>query len=351
MAAYGTGSLGDGWMKMAKWRRREEKKRIRRRALILLSVMAGVVVLASVMYLMIDSKALADLSRFTEADKYSTVEIGGVRCRRRTRIKTYLFMGIDSKGKVGEYYEENGPGQSDVLQLVIIDQNEDTYRVLPINRDTITEVKSLEDDGTLIAASDVQIALAHANGDDREISCENTVDAVSHLLLDQPIDGYLTLNMDCIALINHMLGGITVTIEDDFSDSAPELKIGDTVKLTDEQAVHYIHDRMTVGQGTNEERMRRQKQYLDNAMPILREKLAADEGYAKEFYDALGDYMVTSLSGKDFSKLAKAFMSDEFLGEAQISGKSTLDYLGFKQFIADRDSLTDTVMELFYERV
>lgn len=286
-----------------------------------------------------------------QAGKYDIVEIGGVRCRRRTRIRSYLFIGTDSRGKVGEYVEEDGPGQCDVLMLIVIDQNEDTYTILPINRDTVTAVKSLEDDGTLIATSDVQIALAHANGDGREISCENTVDAVSHLLYDQTINGYIALNMDSVSVINHVLDGVTVTIQDDFSEEDPELVKGETVKLTDEQAMHYVRGRMSVGDGTNEGRMKRHSQFMEAAMPLIGEKTSEDEGFLLDMYDALGDYMVTSLSGKDFSKLSKALLYNEELESPEIQGVTTVDYLGFKEFTPDQKSLDEIVIDLFYERL
>ena len=74
------------------------------------------------------------------------------------------------------------------------------YHKLPINRDTITDVRSLDDDGSYLATTKTQIALAHANGDGMELSCENTVDAVSNMLYGIRIEGYISLNMDSIKI-------------------------------------------------------------------------------------------------------------------------------------------------------
>ena len=49
-----------------------------------------------------------------------------------------------------------------------------------------------------------------------ELSCENTVDAVSNMLYGIRIEGYISLNMDSIKILNHLAGGVPVTIEDDF---------------------------------------------------------------------------------------------------------------------------------------
>jgi anionic cell wall polymer biosynthesis LytR-Cps2A-Psr (LCP) family protein len=285
----------------------------------------------------------------SDEDSIFTVEIGGEKYKPKTRVKTYLFIGVDEQGAVDD--DENaGVGQCDVLELVIIDQNADTYTLLPINRNTITAVKSLEDDGTYIATSDVQIALAHANGDGKEISCENTVDAVSEYLNGQQIDGYVALNMDAIGVINRMAGGVTVTIEDDFSQVDSDLVMGATITLSDTQAETFVRGRNGVADGTNENRMKRQSVYLHAAEEIYRQKLSEDETYVMDVYDALTDYMVTNLSKNDFSKLAKAMLKNTSLGELEITGEVSTDYLGFRQFVPDESSLEETIAKLFYEK-
>lgn len=328
----------------------KEKKGLKKAVLILVSLVV-IGIAGAALYRMIDERQTFTQEDFAEGDAINAVEIGGEKYKPKTRIKTYLFMGIDAVGEAKASEGYDGTGQCDVLELIVIDQNADTYAILPINRDTITSVKSLEDDGTYIASSDVQIALAHANGDGMEISCENTVDAVSDYLYGQKIDGYAALNMDAIEVINHMAGGVTVTIEDDFSESDPTLKAGETVTLSDEQAFHYVHDRMNVADGTNENRMKRQSTYMDETEKIYRQKFSEDETFVLDVYDSLQEYMVTNLTKKDCSKLAKAMMKNESLGKLQISGENSIDYLGYNQFVPDKDSLEEVVIQLFYDKV
>lgn len=273
----------------------EKKKILRRKVITLVVVLVLLAVLGAVAYRFLDQRQIGSGESTGEA--INVVKIGGKDYRAKTRVKSYLFMGIDK-----ETQEETGDGltagQCDVLQLVVIDQNANTYAILPINRDTITEVKSLDDDGSVLAETEMQIALAHANGDGGEVSCENTVDAVSNYLNGQKIDGYAALNMDAIGVINHLAGGVTVTIEDDFSEEDPSLKMGETIKLDDEQAVHYVRGRMDVGDGTNENRMKRQSTYMNAVSDIFKQKMSEDEGFVMEVYDALQDYMVTDINGR-----------------------------------------------------
>lgn len=53
-------------------------------------------------------------------------------------------------------------------------------------------------------------------------------------------------------------------------------------------------------------------------------------------YSALGEYMVTDLSKKDCSKIAKAILKNESLGKFTIDGTTSLDYLGFDEFLQIR---------------
>lgn len=327
--------------------RRRKKKRVMRSAVYLTVALVGATVFSVMAYRMVDQQDAYQKDDFSEEGMIGTIEKDGVKYRPKTRIQTYLFMGIDT------WADEptEGSGQCDVLTLVVVDQNEDTYAVIPINRNTVTEVKTLEDDGTYIATSEVQIALAHAMGDGGVISCENTVDAVSNLFGGIIIDNYAALTMDAIKVLNHMAGGVTVTIEDDFSKEDASLKPGTTVNLTDEQAELFVHERMNVGDGTNEARMRRQKQYLEALGQKLGEKFKADETYALDVYDALQGYMVTNLTGNDCSRLAKALLENESLGTLEIKGEISEDYLEYSEFIPDQASIDELVTNLFYDEM
>lgn len=92
------------------------------------------------------------------------------------------------------------------------------WRKLSVDRNTVTPVRSLADDGTYLATTDIQLSLAHSMGPDQNMRAENTVDAVSTLLKGQKIDGYAMINMSAIQVVNDMVGGVTVTIEGDFSE-------------------------------------------------------------------------------------------------------------------------------------
>ena len=60
-----------------------------------------------------------------------------------------------------------------------------------------------------------------------EASCENTLNAVENLLEGADIEYYVAMNMDAIGILNDALGGVTVTLEDDFTAADPTHAAGE----------------------------------------------------------------------------------------------------------------------------
>mgnify|MGYP004560135635 CR=1 FL=1 len=334
-----------------KYYSRSKKKKLYKKAI--MAIAAFIVICTAVIGVgnMVDSQQM-NTGKKEAAATTDVVTINGVKCKPNWDIETYLFIGEDSKGVKTRKTEADGTGQSDVLELLVIDTKNNTYHKLPINRDTITDVKSLDDDGSYLATTKTQIALAHAKGDGMELSCENTVDAVSNMLYGIRIEGYISLNMDSIKILNHLAGGVPVTIEDDFSQSDPSLVMGQNITLTDDQAMHYVHDRMNVGDGTNECRMRRQKAYIDALFPLYKEKLQKNSGFINDFYNQLSDYMVTDMSVGEMGNVANMILNSEDKGELSIKGTNAVAKDdGFNEFTMDETSRGDVAMELFFNKV
>lgn len=332
---------------MSGYRRRQDKKRLYKG----LGIAAAVLIVGSVFVALV--LGMADHYRFNNdnsADSRDTITYKDQTYTRKGNIETYLITGIDSPGKVQELKEYDGTGQCDVLVVIVRDRSTDECKLLTIDRNTITEVKSLDDDGTCLAATDIQISLAHSMGLDQKVRAENTVDAVSHLLGDATIDGYAMVNMGAVSVVNDMVGGVTVTIEDDFSEVDPTLKMGETVTLMGKHAENYVRQRKEVADGRNESRMQRQSSYEEAFKPAFRTKCNEDNKFPLEVYHALEDYMTTDISAKKFCRLA-LLLSDESEDEKlSISGTYGLDEDEWQTFTPDEDSLQQAIIELFYEK-
>ncbi len=332
---------------MSGYRRRQDKKRLYKGLGIAVGILIlGIAVIGAVL-------GMADHYRINSGSSTDSREI--ITYKNETYVKkgnleTYLIAGIDAPGKVEKVTEYDGTGQCDVLAVIVRDRSTDQCKLLSIDRNTITAVKSLDNDGTYLDTTDIQLSLAHAMGFDQQVRAENTVDAVSHLLGDQTIDGYAMVNMGAIQVVNDMVGGVTVTIEDDFTDRDPTLKKGETVTLMGEHAENYIRGRKDVADGSNQNRMSRQSNYEEAFKPAFRSKCAENSKFPLEVYHAMEDYMTTNISAKKFCRLA-ILMSDENQDEkVSISGTYGLDEDDWQTFTPDEDSLQEAILELFYQK-
>lgn len=276
-----------------------------------------------------------------------SIRIDGQIYDPKQDVQTILLMGIDHDD-VNQSSGNLFSGQADALALLVIDRKEETYRLLPIDRNTLCDVNVLSLGGDVVDTRTMELCLAHCYGNGGADSCENTVAAVSGLLLDIPIDSYVALYMDALPLLNDAVGGVTVTIEDDFSQEDPSLVLGQEITLTGRQAYHYLRGRMQVGDGLNEGRMRRQQTYVAAYLTAAREKLRSDKNFAANLYRQLQPYMVANLSGKDINTLAQLMGTYQNGGFATLAGEARIED-NHQQFIVDKESIYATVVELFYE--
>ena len=314
-------------------------------ALIIAAVIAGLIALRGS-----DRAELTydEATRQHEAEVLSEiVNVGGVDCVPKKNVRTYLIMGVDNTASQGENYVTGG--QCDVLVLLVVDHTNMTYYRVPINRNTMCQVHSYDLDWEDIGSTVCQIALAYAHGDGKLISCENAARAVSDYLYGAEVDHYIALDLSAIPVINRVAGGVTVTIEDDFSAIDPTLEMGKTIKLTDAQAEIFVRSRMRmIDDDTNEARMRRQEAFMDSMRDEMFKKARADATYALDVYDTLEPYMVTNMNGKAFSRLVNALTECEALGSMKIDGSIGTDSFGYATFEPDPTSVRDAVIELFY---
>lgn len=330
---------------------RSRRDQIRKRDILLLVgvLIAALVVLVGAAWLL--DRPPSETAAVSPSEPISTVAteemriFNGQTYQRKQDLKTYLIMGIDRDGPAKKGKNHTG-GQADVQLLLVIDEANQTRQVLQINRDSIVDVPVLGATGSVINTQREQIALAHAYGDGTENSCRNAVRAVSGMLGNQPIDGYISLNMGGVRILNDFVGGVTVTIESDFSDVDPTLVMGSTITLNGEQAYHFIRSRKGVDDQTNLSRMVRHRAYLAG----LAEKLQnLSQNDVIRCYDAVFDYLVTNLGSKTLVNLLETAKNCTDLGILTIQGESYIDSKGVNAYELDDTSLEQTILMLFYE--
>ena len=281
--------------------------------------------------------------------RLKTIELDGKTFVERKDITTLLLIGTDITTGTRHFSARSG-GQADFLMLLVIDDGQHKIHQLAIDRDTMTAIKVLSLLGDQESEAVLQICLSHAYGESEEECCENTVDAVSGLFEGLRIDGYFAVDLENIGRFNHALGGVTVTLEDDdFAELSPRLRKGETVTLTDEEAEMLVHTRMTVGGGTNEERMRRQAVYLRGATQNLR-KLLGEQSSAEALFVQMESFFTTNVSRGQLINIGSRASGYTIEESVPLQGEHRIGDDGFVEFhLAEGEIqrwLTETVYEL-----
>lgn len=264
-------------------------------------------------------------------------------------FETYLIMGTDKTGADSKVYQGS---MSDFLMLVIVDKTDNNYSFLPINRDTMSEVRLIQDDGTGVATAELQLCTAHWYGGNAEQSCANTVESISKLFGGLKINGYYAIPMDAIPKLNHSVGGVTVTLLEDFQDIDRQMKKGETLALSDEQAYRYIHDRYGVGDEKNTSRMKRQQQYMEAFFTKAKEKAKSDKAYVGQLFREFEQTATTNLTAKKISGLTNRLIKGTQKGFFEIKGTSKIgkalgDGIDHAEFYPDKESIIDVLTKIY----
>lgn len=268
----------------------------------------------------------------------------------RKDLTNLLIMGIDDFGIKASSNSYNNSGQADFLALVVLNEGEKTFQILHLNRDTMTDIPVWGMNGEMLGTHIGQLAFAHTYGSGLEDSCENTVQAVSHLLYGAEIDYYVSVNMDAAAKLNDMVGGVEVRVLVDFSAVDQELKKDQMIRLKGDQALTYVRTKLGVGDETNLARMDRQKQYMEGLVVRLRELSAEDESFLFGVFHALSEYMVTDVDLGMLERLSGILQEYEFQGSYSLAG-DVIKGERYMEFYVNEEVLKRQMLQLYYVEV
>lgn len=296
-------------------------------------------------------KTTEDASSGTDKWQEGVISYNGKNYRYNTSIKNYLFLGVDQDGPVVKAKDGISGGQSDAMFLLVADDRNKTLSVIAINRNTMTNVKVYDEDGKYVNTARLQICLQHGYGDGMRVSCLRSVDAVSELFYNLPISGYLSMNMDALPIINDAIGGVTVEVLDDLSNTAKNvsLKKGETVTLTGAEAYVYLRSRDTSVFDSAGERLNRQMQYMTALFAKMKTVTESNSSIFKTINSSIKDYTVSSM---DFVKLAE-MSADYTFDESHmytIPGETVQGEV-FEEYNVDDPALYEMILEIFYEPV
>ena len=265
-------------------------------------------------------------------------------------LYTVLLIGTDGTKRyekkedlLQDYYNYS---QADFLVLLVQDTKTGTTEAIQINRDTMTDVPWLDVIGQYGGTEYQQLCLAFNSGDGGRSSCLNTVDAVSSLLFDAPIQHYIQMPMSAIPVLNNLVGGVPVQIPLDMTHVDPAFVKGTTVWLNGEQAEKFVRVRKSMADDSNIARMSRQRIYLDSFRKQAQEAFNSDSEFALKLIEQMGEHIQTDLTAQQLSALVesldKSRISPIRVPEGElIAGKQ------YYEFFVDEGSLWNIVKQAY----
>ena len=275
-----------------------------------------------------------------------TITRGGVDYFPRQDVTTVLVLGIDQFGPVEDSGTYNNQGAADMNLLLIFDEAAETCNVLHFNRDTMVEMPVLGLGGRQAGTLYGQLALAHTYGTGLADSCENSRETISNLLHGIKIDYYVSMNMDAISILNDAVGGVWVTVRDDFSGVDDSIPMG-SVLLNGDQALTFVRSRANVADQLNVSRMERHKEYLNGFTAAYRTARQENPELLVEAYDQVSPYLVTDCSVNAISGMIERY-GDYTMGEVISPAGENVRGEEFYEFHLDQAAFDELVLRLLY---
>ena len=263
-------------------------------------------------------------------------------------IKHIVVIGVDKQELAESPYYRTG-GQSDVVLIVSMNLKTKTYSILSINRDLAVPVENYASNGGTYGVVEEQLALAYGYGDGSRESGRNVLKSL-HWLLGDEIDflGFIAAPIPIIGKLADAVGGVEVTIEDDFTGVDDTLIQGETINLTGEHAEHFVRARMTMKESnTNALRMGRQIQFMEAFMKKAKSTMSAKQ--VVNLYTDVLDMCVTDMGKADITKWIMATYDYEFTGFRRLDGVEGERKNGARCTYETPENVEALVKELYYK--
>ena len=318
----------------------------RKSVLVSMTVVLIVLVLVAVgIYARQEKNTTKDTTEQIEEDDDSLITYNGKKYKYNTDIKTILFLGVDRSEKVEVDSQPGEGGQADTILLLLLDQTEKKMKVMEVSRDTMIDIAIYDASGSFLAKEKAQIALQYAYGNSTRKSSQLMKNTVSNLLYGVPVNDVITLDIEGVAKVVDAIGGVSVTIPEDYSMIDPLFVAGAQIHMNGTQAERYIRYRDTIVTGSNDDRMKRQNQFL---MALIEQLKDADK---TKLYDAVmgsaKEYIYTDVNAEELKGLSDYTCEEQMNtvpGEMEAGEEHD-------EFYPNESELYEIVLKLFYKSI
>ena len=278
--------------------------------------------------------------------KPKTLTYRGQEYPMKPNLQTVLFIGTDALDPYDEelmkYQMNYCWNQADFLLLMVLDTDTNQVQMIQLNRDTMTEIPRWDTMGKYVDTKVMQLCLSFNYGNGGASSCKNTVKASSMLLFDAPIDHYIQIPTSAIGVLNDLVGGVPVTIQEDLTAADPAFTEGSTIHLTGAQAERFVRARMGLENDTNLARMARQRQYMDSFQVQARKAINTDSNFVMKLLEKLSEYLQSDMTAQQLSELVTRLDQGEIAPIRAAEGELKLGE-EYYEFYVDKASLWELV--------
>lgn len=323
-----------------------DKKRIFRKAVMLCAAIIVLALSLTALYIWENNRSFYNKNGVSS--DYGAIYIEGERYTPRSDIETVLVIGVDKFVDSISESSYNNDRKADMLLLVVIDEANGNVSAVQIDRDTMADIDVLGVGGKKAGRIRAQIALSHTYGSGGEDSCRNVKRAVSDLLFGINIDHFVSLTMDSVKVMNDAVGGVNLTLTEDFSDFDPTMTKGATLNLNGSQALEYVSRRYGLENSGNAERMKRQAQYMQALYKTFTERAKEDSELPQSLFSSLAGYIVTDVTAPEAERLyekASALEAGRIYTPAGVSKKGEK----YTEFYIDETSLKNEIKNMLFE--
>lgn len=229
---------------------------------------------------------------------------------------------------------------ADFIVVLLFDHSNKTVTPFQVCRDSMCDVD------TLRGLRRMQITLAHTMGNGKEESCITVKKALERLIYGVPIDNYVSFTMDAVPVLNDLVGGVTVKLEDDIPQLGDAYRKGESVTLRGKEALRFVRYRDTSLLDDNLRRMGHHRLYLYAFTEAARGALSRDQDLAIKAFKLVDPFLCTDLTVDDVSKIVDNLCNYEILPVVTPTGVY-IKGEQFPEYILDETVLWDCVHSVF----
>lgn len=289
-----------------------------------------------------DQEIIEEAGTSVNAEKPAeNLRIGDKEYPLKKHISTLLVIGKDDiEGKLGNSPEEGlnyNFDLADFMVVLVFDDDAKTVTPLQLNRDTIAEVPWLTKNGKVGGYISQQITYAHTYGSGGKDSCQNCVRAVSRLFFGAPVEDYISFTMDAIPILNDLVGGVKVTLQENLPSLGENYIRGAEITLKGRDALRFVRYRDTEITESNLQRMMRHQQYLNGFILAARDTLTRNENFVLDALKALDKYLCMNMTVNDISEYINRLNEYQILTALTYEGEYQLGQ--YAEFYPNMESL------------